>query len=198
MPDISSPSPNHPPPDASSDIAPSIDSSPATAPRPFPTRPLALALFIACPILILAPPRKIDLYTFSLSTAWVISAQKLYELDSHQLPVWIKRRRPFTAAANEEGADEKLQSIDPGRSKLGDEEEHEKKEQGGVVGMARRLWMGKEQPGWKERRLREEREKLAQGESYAGLIGDTIMEAFGAAKKAEEDSEQDPTGRKSE
>lgn len=130
--------------------------------------------------------------------AWAVSAQKLYEIEPHQLPAWIIRRRPIAVVANEERADEKPQPFALGRGSVGDEEEHEKEERGGVYDMARRLWMGKEQPGWQERRMREEREKLEQGESYAGIIGDTIMEAFGAAKEAEEDSREDTTGRKSE
>ena len=49
---------------------------------------------------------------------------------------------------------------------------------GGVSAMAQKLWMGSEKEGWKERRLREEREKLAQGKGYADLIGDTVEQAF--------------------
>ena len=51
-------------------------------------------------------------------------------------------------------------------------------EGGGVSALAKKLWMGSEKEGWKERRLREEREKLAQGMGYADLIGDTVEQAF--------------------
>ncbi|MCJ1423838.1 hypothetical protein MMC29_001723 [Sticta canariensis] len=188
MPDLS---PN-PPPSSSSNTAPSID-SPTPTPSPFPTRTLAISLFVACPILILAPPRKVDFYTFSLCTAWVVSAQKLYVIESHKLPTWVTRRRPIVAAANEERVDEKSQPFVEGKSKPG-----EREERGGIVGMARRLWMGKEQAGWQERRLKEHREKLEEGESYAGLIGETIMEAFGAAREKEEDTRVDENGGKDE
>lgn len=103
------------------------------------------------------------------------------------------RRRPIAAAANEERADEKSQSFGMAKINPG-----EREEQGGVAGMARRLWMGKEQPGWQERRLREDQEKLEEGESYAGLIGNAIMEAFGAAKETEEDARDDTKEEKSE
>lgn len=122
-----------------------------------------------------------------------MSAQKLYVMDSHKLPTWITRRRPIASGANEEQADETSQSVDEATSKSS-----EGQEKSGIVGMARRLWMGNEQPGWQQRRLREEKEKLVAGESYAGLIGDTIMEAFGAAKKTEEDPGEDTKGGTSE
>lgn len=123
----------------------------------------------------------------------MISAQKLYVMESNALPAWMTRPRPIATAANEERADEKSQSFDLGKRKS-----DEREEPGGVAGMARRLWMGKEQPGWQKRRLREHQEKLQEGESYAGLIGDTIMEAFGAAKETEEDIGEDTKGEKSE
>lgn len=102
------------------------------------------------------------------------------------------RHRTIAAAANEEQADEKWQT------NVGKSKPSEREERGGVVGMARRLWMGKEQPGWHERRVREDREKLGEGESYAGLIGDAIMEAFGATKETEEDAGEDTNEGKSE
>lgn len=114
-------------------------------------------------------------------------------IESHKLPTWITRRRLIAAATNEERVDEKPQPFVEGKSKPG-----EREERGGVVGMARRLWMGNEQPGWQQRRMREHREKLEEGESYAGLIGETIMEAFGAARVKEEDIRVDENGGKDE
>lgn len=122
-----------------------------------------------------------------------MSAHKLYEMDSHKLPTWITRRRPIISSANEEQADKTSQSLDEGTSKSS-----EGQEKSGIVGMARRIWMGNEKPGWQARRLREEKKKLDEGESYAGLIGDTIMEAFGVAKKTEEDAGEDTKGETSE
>lgn len=124
----------------------------------------------------------------------MVSAQKLYVMQSHELPTWITRRRPTAAVTSEERANETLQSFDAGASKPRKEED----QRGGLFGLARRIWMGQEQSGWQERRLREEREKLEEGESYAGMIGDAIMEAFGAAKKTEEDAGEDATGKSSE
>ena len=62
------------------------------------------------------------------------------------------------------------------REEGGGEEEEE--EEGGIKGMGKRLWMGGEREGWKERRLREEREALEEGRGYGGLIWDQIWEVW--------------------
>ena len=48
--------------------------------------------------------------------------------------------------------------------------------------------MGGETEGWKERRLREEQEKINQGEGYGSMIMDQIWEVWnwGDKNKAEE------------
>lgn len=81
----------------------------------------------------------------------------------------------FGALARGGGEGDELQEGEREREK---EKEKEKEEGGGVSSMAKKLWMGSEKEGWKERRLREEREKLAEGKGYAELIGDTVEQAF--------------------
>lgn len=49
-------------------------------------------------------------------------------------------------------------------------------------GLVGRLWMGTEDEGWKERRLREEREALEEGRGYGGLIMDQIWEVWNWGK----------------
>ena len=53
----------------------------------------------------------------------------------------------------------------------------------GIKGMGRKLWMGGEGKGWKEERLREEKEALADGRGYQGLIMDQIWEVWNWGKK---------------
>ena len=60
------------------------------------------------------------------------------------------------------------------------------KEETGVAGLARKLWYGSESEGWKERRIREEREALEEGRGYGGLIGDAMREVFGGAVEKED------------
>jgi len=52
------------------------------------------------------------------------------------------------------------------------------KEEGGVKGLARRLWMGDEGPGWQKRRLEREREELEGGKGYGDIIMDQVREVF--------------------
>lgn len=52
-------------------------------------------------------------------------------------------------------------------------------------GLAEKVWMGGESEGWKERRLREEQEKIVQGEGYGSMIMDQIWEVWNWGKKKE-------------
>lgn len=54
--------------------------------------------------------------------------------------------------------------------------------EGGVAALSKKLWMGSESEGWKERRVREEREALEEGRGYAGLILDQIWEVWNWGK----------------
>lgn len=55
-----------------------------------------------------------------------------------------------------------------------------------------KVWMGSEKPGWRERRLAEEQEKISQGEGYGGMIMDQIWEVWNWGKgKGEELEEKD-------
>ena len=57
---------------------------------------------------------------------------------------------------------------------------------------AKELWLGGETEGWKERRLKEEQEKIDNGEGYGGMIMDQIWEVWNwGEKKGEKLIEQD-------
>ena len=59
------------------------------------------------------------------------------------------------------------------------------KKQGGSLleEKAKEIWMGGETDGWKDRRLREERERLAKGEGYGDMIMDQIWEVWNWEKR---------------
>ncbi len=48
----------------------------------------------------------------------------------------------------------------------------------GVKGIARKLWMGDEGPGWQRRRLEREREELEGGKGYGDIIMERVREVF--------------------
>lgn len=56
-----------------------------------------------------------------------------------------------------------------------------------------KIWMGDEEPGWKERRLEEERKALEEGKSYTDMIFEQIWEVWNWDKKK---GKQDDQGKK--
>lgn len=56
--------------------------------------------------------------------------------------------------------------------------EGEGEEEEGVKGLAKKLWMGDEGPGWQRRRLEREREGLEGGMGYGDLIMEQVREVF--------------------
>ena len=60
----------------------------------------------------------------------------------------------------------------------------------GIIGLSQKLWMGSEKVGWKEKRLREEREALEEGRGYGGLIMDQIWDVWTWGKGKEEEEEE--------
>ncbi|KAA6410629.1 MAG: hypothetical protein FRX48_06051 [Lasallia pustulata] len=167
---------------------------------------LSLSLLIACPLLLLLPPRKLDLYTFSLSTAWLVSANHVVGERSGRGILgnlgetrWVRgdvgkeREARGGVAAQKKierptgGADGDTATGRHAGSRSGKKEEEE--EEGGMAGLTKRLWMGGEKEGWKERRVREEREGLSEGKGYAGLILDQIREVGRWGKGGDEGKE---------
>ncbi|KAL9023772.1 MAG: hypothetical protein Q9196_006983, partial [Gyalolechia fulgens] len=161
-----------------------------------PLRPLYLSLLIVTPILAALPPRKLDLYTFMLGCTFVISAEELtYGSASQRLP---PRPQPQPFAASPQDAKENVpiapQSEAVERYRVSEKVPHDAKahlirrerDETGVVGLARKLWYGSETEGWKERRIREEREALEEGKGYGGLIGDAVRDVLGGAVSRED------------
>ncbi|MCJ1353699.1 MAG: hypothetical protein MMC33_003686 [Icmadophila ericetorum] len=162
---------------------------------------LAHTLLITAPILLLLPPRKLDFYTFSLSGIFVLSANEVYRerhagrgilenlrrrkerVKIKDVPVEIEER-PMRNSPGGQAVDGPVL----GSTAMQQEEELRRREvhaqklvrgqEAGVVGMAKKLWMGGEEEGWKERRSREEREALEEGKGYGDLIMDQIWEVW--------------------
>ncbi|KAL8715624.1 MAG: hypothetical protein Q9225_006375 [Loekoesia sp. 1 TL-2023] len=192
------PSPMNPPPGTERTLPPSAPiapTSPATKYSP-PLRPIFLSLLIATPILAVLPPRKLDLYTFMLGFTFVISAEELtYGSASRRFG---PRPQPQPLAASPQDAKENIpiatQSEAAQRFMTSETAPHDakadllkrEKEETGVAGLARKLWYGSETEGWKERRIREEKEALEEGRGYGGLIADAVREAFGGAVDRED------------
>ncbi|GAM35074.1 hypothetical protein TCE0_015r03089 [Talaromyces pinophilus] len=131
----------------------------------------AWTFVVAAPILIAAPPRKLDLNTAALSAAFGISANFLYK-DSNphgrglvdDLGVKYFGTSPVSTQPT---------STSGGVSNLFNTLPTEK---------AQKIWMGSETENWKEKRLREEQEALDEGKGYGDLIMDHIWEVWNWGK----------------
>ncbi|MCJ1371972.1 hypothetical protein MMC20_003193 [Loxospora ochrophaea] len=161
---------------------------------------LSLTLLVACPILILLPPRKLDLYTFSLSGAWVASANQLAlerqrargagESEARGLLGYVDGRRGFWSDLPGEKARETREGLRRQKEKAELEEGKDRDEPRGLMGVGKKLWMGDEKEGWRERRMQEEREALEEGKGYGSLIMDQIWEVWNQGKKDLEEDEE--------
>ncbi|KAI4103823.1 MAG: hypothetical protein L6R37_003626 [Teloschistes peruensis] len=175
--------------------------SPSAAPplshttNPTPFRPVFIGILIACPLLAALPPRKLDMYTFLLASAWVVSAEELAV--GRASARWWRDRSSITVSAEADRRDTRI--ITPSQPTIPqpqhtfqqEKREREGEEVAGVTGLARKLWYGngREGPGWKERRMREEMEALEEGKGYGDLISDAVREVFGG-KVGREDVER--------
>jgi hypothetical protein len=147
------------------------------------------SLFIA-PVLIAIPPRKLDLYTFSLGTAFVLSAS--YQTRQRRGEGLLATYSPFGKPKRADGleADQRFQQQLPDRLL----EEQRAQQLGGSMlqEKVKESWAKEEAEDWKAKRLREEQEKLDQGEGYGSMIMDQIWEVWNQGeKKAEEIKEKD-------
>jgi hypothetical protein len=141
-------------------------------------------LFLA-PVLIALPPRKMDLYTFSLAAAFVVSANH-YTKERTGKGIWghLPSAGHLPQRAREIQAQQQTQQRE--RVAL------PAQRPGGLEAKAKELWMGGETEGWKERRLREEQEKIARGEGYGSMITNQIWEVWNWGQtKREELKEED-------
>ncbi|KAL8832515.1 MAG: hypothetical protein Q9170_004848 [Blastenia crenularia] len=195
---MSTSSPVNPPSGTERTLPPSSPIAPTSpsAKSPPVLRPFFLSLLIATPILAVLPPRKLDLYTFGLGCAFIFSAEELtYGSASRRLaprsspqPLAASpqdAKEPAPIAAQSEAAQHYINSVNaPGDTKA--ELLRREKDERGVMGLARKLWYGSEKEGWKERRIREEKEALEEGRGYGGLIMDAVREAIGGAVEKED------------
>ena len=154
-------------------------------------------LFLA-PALIALPPRKLDLYTVLLGASFAASAN---HLTTERTGRGLLGNMPWRGAG---GGRQILANADEFAERYRAEKEERRRRRlleepisSGAADMGRapsvleartkEIWMGGEQEGWKERRLREEQEKINQGEGYGSMIMDQIWEVWNwGEKKGEE------------
>ncbi|CAI6332774.1 unnamed protein product [Periconia digitata] len=141
------------------------------------TRNLAIGGLITCPVIALLPPRKLDLYTFSLAIGFYLSADHLAQSSTGRpLLQQFSFTNPVTTLPTEraERNRELLKEAERVRREgLGELKDKERER-----GVLERVWMGGESEGWKERRLEEERKALEEGKSFADMIFEQIWHVW--------------------
>lgn len=152
------------------------------------TRNVAIAGVIVCPIIALLPPRKLDLYTFSLGLGFYLSADHLCTINTGR--GFVQQFSPMRAMELPTDKAREMQKIireerEKGRKALETEGalSGEGKQQGGENSLLNKIWMGDEKEGWKERRLEEERKALQEGKTYTDMIFEQIWEVWNWDKK---------------
>jgi hypothetical protein len=154
-------------------------------------RNLAIGGVVVCPLIMALPPRKLDLYTFTLSVGFYLSADHLCTVNTGRgLVQQFVPSRPLSSAVGMDLPTDKAREM---QSRIREEREKgrrrdgvlsgEGQENGEEKGLLGRLWMGDEKEGWKERRLEEERKALEEGKSYMDMIYEQIWEVWNWDKK---------------
>jgi hypothetical protein len=172
---------------------------------------VALGALIVCPIVILLPPRKLDIYTLALIGGTFFGANQLtYESTGSSIVSrqkrWMENMSPgqdLPPKALEMQA--RLKAEKEYRLRQASEMVKGKEEREGKVlqelarkkeekerGLVEKIWMGSEGDDWKAKRAQREKEALAEGRGYGSLIMDQIWEVWNWGQvKAEEVKEID-------
>jgi hypothetical protein len=129
-----------------------------------------LAACVLAPIIIALPPRKLDLFTFSLGGAFLASSN--YQLRERTGNGYFgMMSRPFIERHERS---QRMEHSEQGKRLL--EETAMPSKNGGIMGQATK-------EDWKLQRLREEQEKLEEGEGYADMIKDQIWQVWNQEEK---------------
>lgn len=148
-------------------------------------RNVAIGGVILFPTIALLPPRKLDLYTFSLAIGFYLSADHVSNsyygrgLIEQLTPRW-GFELPTEKARETQRLFSEQKRLREGQEALREGREEVLNKQTGVL---HKLWMGEEKEGWKERRLEEERKALEEGKSYTSMILEQVWEVWNWDKK---------------
>ena len=167
------------------------------------TRNLAIGGAVLCPLIAIMPPRKLDLYTFSLGVGFYLSADHLaQQYNGRSLVRQIQWSSPIRELPTE-----KAREVSRIFQEREEAERERARREAVIVGQDQgkerksfwnKVWMGEEQEGWKERRLAEEKKALEEGKSYTDMILEQIWEVWSWEKKKDGDSNDKENGGKKE
>lgn len=167
----------------------------------------AWTFIVGAPVLLAMPPRKLDLHSFALTSAFAVSANHLYRernpagrgiLDETGVRFFARNKSNtdedkdeekvgnlFKQLPTERAAEVQAQLRAAKEASLKNQTELDKYKAAKEFqdrSLPEKIWMGGESEGWKERRLREEQQALAEGKGYGDLIMEHIWEVWNWGK----------------
>ncbi|OJD30469.1 uncharacterized protein BKCO1_6000022 [Diplodia corticola] len=178
------------------------------------THRLSIWLLVVCPAIALLPPRKLDLYTAGLGGMSLVAAEHLARertgrtilqrvsggFDNAVQPAdHMPTERARQVREMQLRAKEEREAV----LRQAGQEQQERKQQAQAQahedkdGVLQRVWMGGETEGWRERRLKEEREAIEEGRGYGDLIMDQIWEVWnwGRGNKGDGNASDSQSGK---
>lgn len=146
-----------------------------------------LAACFLAPVLIALPPRKLDLYTFSLTGAFIASANyQVKDRTGSGIMGHVSRR--FVGRNSVQQLPDVIHRVDEQSRFLEEAATSVENKKGSVLGeRVREAWLGDKTKDWRQQRLKEEQEKLDQGEGYGSMIVDQIWQVWNQEEKKMED-----------
>ncbi|KAL1961115.1 hypothetical protein VTO42DRAFT_3060 [Malbranchea cinnamomea] len=171
----------------------------------------AYGFLVVSPILIALPPRKLDLHTAALATAFLFSANYVTKERTGRGFVdhfaSIKTPRMFRELPTEraEQVHQKLKEmkmLERADNKQSDQAVvlrgvEQGKHEGTTVGsVTKEIQKAGDTERWTERRAREEKEALEQGQGYSDLIIQYVKDAWGVDRTSKEDQQGNEQNKK--
>jgi hypothetical protein len=148
----------------------------------------SVAMLVVAPLLIALPPRKLDFYTFTLGGIFAVSGNQLLR---ERNGVGILGLLPGKSVQNiSETARGRILEEPVKRDAVKEIMREGRQTQSKMEEKVKLIPMVGETEGWKEKRLKEEQEKLDQGEGYGSMIIDQIWDVWNWAEEKAKDLEE--------
>lgn len=161
-------------------------------------RNTAIATAVACPLLVLLPPRKLDFFTAGLCITTVFSTNYLVQdYTGRSITQHITGARPPVLSSNanqqQTGDDAQTRVSDAVRAERqeallrGSGSGADKEEKAGI---AEQVEASRQQAKWAVERQREEQEALDEGKGFGDIIMDQVYEVWNWGKKRDDDDDE--------
>ena len=157
-------------------------------------RNTAIATAVACPLLVLLPPRKLDFFTAGLCITTIFSTNYLVaDYTGRTITQHITGARPAPVLSSGVGA----QQTEDAQTRVSDAVRLERQEallrapvDKEKTGIAEQVEASRQQAKWAIERQREEQEALDEGKGFGDIIMDQVYEVWNWGKKRDADDEE--------